>query len=90
MALTVVPNTGAHMLIEGSDAKLVCQADANPPVVSYRWFHNQELKFPPNPNEFVIQNVSRRFHDSIVKCEAINTVGKSEDSQTLDITCKYK
>lgn len=78
-----------HMLIEGSDAKLVCQADANPPEVTYRWFLNQQLVFPENPMEFVISNVSRKQHDSIVKCEARNLVGKSEDSQTLDITCEY-
>lgn len=89
VVVSVVPNTSSHMLIEGSDAKLVCQADANPPALSFRWFFNQELKFPPNPYEFIIQNVSRRYHDSIVKCEARNTVGKSEDSQTLEVTCKW-
>lgn len=85
--MTVIPNN--HMLIEGSDVKLLCQADANPSVSTYRWFLNQELKFPENPTEFLIKNISRRQHDSIVKCEARNLVGKSEDSQTLDVTCKY-
>lgn len=38
----------------------------------------------------VIRNVTRKFHDAIVKCEVQNSVGKSEDSETLDISCKYK
>lgn len=76
------------MLIEGSEARLICHADANPPDVTYRWTINQQPLFPENPMELTIGNVSRKQHDSIVKCEARNLVGKSEDSQTLDITCK--
>lgn len=38
----------------------------------------------------VIRNVTRKFHDAIVKCEVQNSVGKSEDSETLDISCKYE
>lgn len=34
--------------------------------------------------------MTRKFHDAIVKCEVQNSVGKSEDSETLDISCKYQ
>lgn len=37
----------------------------------------------------VIHNVSRKYHDAIVKCEVHNAVGKSEESETLDISCKF-
>lgn len=37
----------------------------------------------------VIRNVTRNFHDAIVKCEVQNSVGKSEDSETLDISCEF-
>jgi len=40
------------------------------------------------PSFQVIRNVTRKFHDAIVKCEVQNSVGKSEDSETLDISCK--
>lgn len=87
VTVNIVPDN--HMLIEGTDAKLICEADANPADVTYRWYMNQKPVFPENPVEFVLTNVSRKHHDTIVKCEARNLVGKSEDSQTLDVTCKY-
>ncbi|XP_065202863.1 irregular chiasm C-roughest protein-like isoform X2 [Planococcus citri] len=84
VTVNIVPDN--HMLIEGTDAKLICEADANPPDVTYRWYMNQRPVFPENPVEFVLTNISRKHHDMIVKCEARNLVGKSEDSQTLDVT----
>ncbi|XP_046400034.1 kin of IRRE-like protein 1 isoform X2 [Ischnura elegans] len=39
-----------------------------------------------DPTMLVIANVSRGFHDAIVKCEVHNAVGKSEESETLDIS----
>lgn len=80
-----MPNN--RVLVEGSPAILRCRTDANPSDVTYRWFLNQQHVFPENPIEYVIPNVSRNHHDMIVKCEARNLIGKSEDSQTLDVTC---
>lgn len=37
----------------------------------------------------IIHNATRDLHDAIVKCEVHNDVGKSEETETLDITCKY-
>lgn len=37
----------------------------------------------------VIHNVTRDYHDAIVKCEVYNEVGKSEETKTLDVTCEY-
>lgn len=42
------------------------------------------------PHLQLIHNISRDFHDKIIKCEVHNAVGKSEESKTLDISCKYK
>lgn len=39
--------------------------------------------------EMIIHNATRDLHDAIVKCEVHNDVGKSEDTETLDITCEY-
>lgn len=73
---------------EGAEVILSCQADANPPVQSYRWFINDELVTGDYTTKMVIHNVSRQYHDAIVKCEVVNAVGKSEESETLDISCK--
>lgn len=34
----------------------------------------------------IIHNVSKKFHDAVVKCEVHNAVGKSEESEILDIS----
>lgn len=39
--------------------------------------------------EMIIHNVTRDFHDAIVKCEVSNDVGKSEETKTLDVTCEF-
>lgn len=71
---------------EGAEVRMSCHASANPSEVSYRWFMNDELVAGDHTTELIIPNVSRDFHDSIVKCEATNLVGKSEESETLDIS----
>lgn len=74
---------------EGAEVRLGCRADANPSDVTYRWFLNDEPIVGDYSTELVLHNVSRKHHDSIVKCEVHNAVGKSEESETLDISCKY-
>lgn len=69
--------------------RLTCSADANPPDVTYRWFINDQLVRGDPTTELVLTNISRKNHDSIVKCEVHNAVGKSEESEALDISCKY-
>ncbi|XP_030568360.1 irregular chiasm C-roughest protein [Drosophila novamexicana] len=71
---------------EGAEVILSCQADANPPEVSYRWFINDELITGDFTTKMIIHNVTRKYHDAIVKCEVVNAVGKSEESETLDIS----
>uniref|UniRef100_A0A1A9ZLV7 Ig-like domain-containing protein n=1 Tax=Glossina pallidipes TaxID=7398 RepID=A0A1A9ZLV7_GLOPL len=71
---------------EGAEIILSCQADANPPVQTYRWFINDELVTGDYTTKMVVHNVSRQYHDAIVKCEVVNAVGKSEESETLDIS----
>ncbi|XP_065202848.1 irregular chiasm C-roughest protein-like isoform X2 [Planococcus citri] len=81
-------NSMWNQLIEGMDVKISCSAEANPPDVSYRWYLNDEKIFnepPESPTEITIRNISRQHHESIVKCEAYNSVGKSEDSETLHV-----
>ncbi|XP_037938623.1 irregular chiasm C-roughest protein [Teleopsis dalmanni] len=71
---------------EFSQVRLECKADANPSDIRYRWYINDEPIIGGQKTEMVIRNVTRKFHDAIVKCEVQNSIGKSEDSETLDIS----
>ncbi|SPP88525.1 irregular chiasm C-roughest protein [Drosophila guanche] len=73
-------------IVEHSQVRLECRADANPSDVRYRWYINDEPIIGGQKTEMIIRNVTRKFHDAIVKCEVQNSVGKSEDSETLDIS----
>nr|AAN31396.1 cell adhesion molecule RST [Drosophila virilis]AAN31397.1 cell adhesion molecule RST [Drosophila virilis] len=73
-------------IVEHAQVRLECRADANPSDVRYRWYINDEPIIGGQKTEMVIRNVTRKFHDAIVKCEVQNSVGKSEDSETLDIS----
>lgn len=73
-------------IAEGTEVRLACKAEANPNELSYRWYMNDEKIIGDHSTELIIPNINRSFHDSIVKCEVNNIVGKSEDSETLDIS----
>lgn len=70
---------------EGAEVRLACRAEANPPELSFKWYINDN-KITGDSTELIIPNITRDFHDSIVKCEVSNNVGKSMDSETIDIT----
>ena len=86
------PGHTSRRIPEGSDVRLLCQADANPPEVRYKWFLDGDPVGSDRGDgtELVLRNVSRRHHDAIVKCQVENKVGKSEGSETLDVTCEYR
>lgn len=79
-----------NQLMEGMDVKITCHADSNPPEVHYSWYVNDTERVPERPTELIIKNISRHYHESIVKCEAYNLVGKSEDSETLHVICEFE
>lgn len=87
--MTVSVIDGSTRLMEGMDVRLKCSADANPSDVTYKWYINERLIETDLVTELHLVNVSRTQHDSIIKCEVHNAVGKSEESETLDISCKY-
>lgn len=94
-AFASAPGSPRH-IPEGADVRLTCHADANPADVRFRWFLDGEPLLDADggastasSTELVLRNVSRRHHDAIVKCQVENKVGKSEGSETLDVTCEY-
>ncbi|XP_059484778.1 irregular chiasm C-roughest protein-like [Neocloeon triangulifer] len=73
-------------IVEGDEVKLACKAEANPTDgLNYRWYINDEPVSGEYTTELLIPNVTRSMHDTIAKCEVRNVVGKSEESETLDI-----
>lgn len=68
---------------------LLCQADANPNDISYRWYINDELIEGQSNNIVTIFNVTRDYQNSVVKCVVQNSVGISSDSETLDVICMF-
>lgn len=58
-------------------------------IILYRWYINEKTVIGDYTTEMIIPNATRELHDAIVKCEVHNEVGKSEETETLDITCKY-
>ncbi|XP_052899813.1 irregular chiasm C-roughest protein-like [Anopheles moucheti] len=73
-------------ILEGTEVRLSCRADANPPDVTFRWYVGEELSEANHASELLIANISRRYHGTTVRCEVRNAVGKSEESVTLDIS----
>ncbi|XP_012232150.1 irregular chiasm C-roughest protein-like isoform X2 [Linepithema humile] len=72
-------------IVEGSELRFKCNAEANPSNLEYRWFINKKKVIGDYTTEMIIHNATRELHDATVKCEVSNDVGKSEESQTLDI-----
>lgn len=71
---------------EGAEVRLACHAEANPNELTYRWYINGEPAIGDYTTEMIIHNISRIYHDAVIKCEVQNAVGKSEESETLDIS----
>ncbi|XP_013197490.1 irregular chiasm C-roughest protein [Amyelois transitella] len=70
---------------EGQDAVLGCIADGNPANMSYRWFIN-EIGVPGNGTQYVIYNVTRSHHETIIKCKVHNAIGTTFETVTLQVS----
>lgn len=76
-------------VFEGSDIQFLCSTKANPPQVSYRWFVNDQYAPTETSAELWLMNITRKYHNSRVRCEVENSVGRTEDTTILNILCKY-
>ena len=53
-----------------------------------RWFIDNEIQLGNPTTRFEIENAIRTFNGKIVKCEVNNDIGKSEETEVLDVHCK--
>lgn len=74
---------------EGDNVKVSCRAEGNPPEMVYRWFLNDQVIGGDHGTLLTLSNVTRLRHDAVIKCEVQNSVGKSQASETLQVTCKF-
>lgn len=79
----------APKIYEHDTVRVSCRAEANPPDMLFRWFRNDQVMAGDHGTLLVLHNVTRKLHDSIIKCEVQNSVGKSEESETLEIFCEF-
>ena len=75
---------------EGDTAIFRCRAEANPELVTYKWLLGaQELFGSEDGSVLVLPGLNRTRDSAIVKCQVSNTIGKSEETYSLDIFCKF-
>ncbi|XP_050679534.1 irregular chiasm C-roughest protein-like isoform X1 [Leptidea sinapis] len=76
--------SGNRSIPEGADAVLICTADANPNNLTIRWVLSESIV--GNSSELVIHNLTRHHNGDTVKCMVFNGVGRSEETETLQVT----
>lgn len=74
---------------EGNIVSLLCQADANPSDINYRWYINDEQIDGQTSHTVTLFNVTRDYQNSLVKCVVQNSVGISLDTESLDVICMF-
>lgn len=76
---------------EGDTAIFRCRAEANPELVTYKWFLGAEEMFGSEDGSvLVLPGLNRTKDGEIVKCQVSNSIGKSEETHSLDIFCKFR
>ena len=83
-------STQHGLLTEGDTVQYRCHAHANPSPALYTWYVDGQQANGFESDYFMISNISQSYHNSIVKCEVRNEIGKSEETETIQIRCKYK
>ena len=73
---------------EGDSLQFHCKAHANPHPTGYSWFVDGQKASGFQSDYFVITNISQAYHHSIVKCEVRNEIGKSEETETIQVRCE--
>ncbi|XP_068214572.1 irregular chiasm C-roughest protein-like [Palaemon carinicauda] len=70
---------------EGETATLTCSANANPSVLTYRWYRNGILETGNNSTHLVVRDVTRESNLEEITCEVSNEVGSSKKITRLAI-----
>ena len=81
-------NSNHGPIREGEVLVFRCIAHANPKPTQYLWYVDGNISSGHYSSHFKIKNISREMHNKIVKCEVKNEIGKSEETETIQVRCK--
>ncbi|XP_068214573.1 irregular chiasm C-roughest protein-like [Palaemon carinicauda] len=70
---------------EGQTAKLTCSADANPNILTFRWYRNGKMVSDTNVTQLVLEQVTKDSLYEDIACEVSNDVGSSKKMTRLII-----
>lgn len=82
--------TNRDELLEGDSVRFYCDVDANPSKVTYSWFVAGKAVAGQNSQELLMDSVDRRLHNSLVRCEATNPIGRTDETAILNVSCKLQ
>eukprot|EP00095_Tigriopus_kingsejongensis_P001959 maker-scaffold594_size129171-snap-gene-0.23 protein:Tk01959 transcript:maker-scaffold594_size129171-snap-gene-0.23-mRNA-1 annotation:"irregular chiasm c-roughest protein isoform x3" len=82
----VALRTNRDELLEGDSVRFYCDTDANPAKVTYAWFVGGKAIRGQDSSELIMDSVDRRHHNSLVRCEATNPIGRSEKTAILNVS----
>ena len=78
-----------EVIREGDTVKYKCLVSANPGDVSYHWsVDGDEQLLGGDHSVLVLPGVTRDMNNDIVKCRVGNSIGYSEETDTLHIHCE--
>lgn len=77
-------NVTSEMIKEGQNLVVKCSTHSYPKEVTYKWFINDD-EMMETRDTLTIENVGKELNNAELKCEAENTVGKSQTSKILNI-----
>ena len=72
-------------LFENESVELVCNVDAIPNNVTYKWFF-EDVKLNWSMSSFELKHVTRN-NTGKYQCEATNTLGFTDSYITVDVIC---
>lgn len=72
-------------VLEGEDVRFTCNATANPAVVMYKWFRNDEVIVGYHATSYTMKQVSLADNGTKITCEVSNALGVGEASHVLNI-----
>ncbi|KAI3385378.1 hypothetical protein SNEBB_009848 [Seison nebaliae] len=72
------------ILKEGKLTNFTCLVEANPSLITYKWFLN-DFELTQFKNNFVVLNGSEALHNMVLYCEATNSIGTSRISKRLEV-----
>ena len=65
-----------------------CSKNQISPISFDRWFVDNNIVTSNHGTELRLEKIGREMNNKIVKCEVNNAVGKSEETETMDINCE--